>query len=213
MTALQPPRVATWLLERSDVDEPLIGDLVERYKRRPSRLWYWRQVLFAIVADIVSRIREHPLLIVRGVALGAALIWFLRWSTGPLSVSFGVFVWNWTIEHELDGLRVLIFQPSGWPLAVVWAGLLWPLAGWLVARTHRPHGVAVVIALVTAHVLFYSSQNGWLLVALGDDRPPFVRFATISAYWLTVTSVFLLIGGVLAASPHSNDRSARPLAR
>jgi hypothetical protein len=202
MTALQPPRLATSLLERLGVDEALVGDLIERFQHRRSRFWYWRQALFAILADSLGRIREHPLLIVRGVALGAALIWFLRWSTGPLSIWFGVFVWNWTIEHELDVLRVLIFQPSGWPLAVVWAALLWPLAGWLVARTHRPQGLPVVIALATTHVLFYWLHNGWLFVALGDERPPFIRFATISVYWLTMTSVFLLIGSILAAKPH-----------
>jgi hypothetical protein len=51
MTTRQPPRVALWLLSRILPDgDPLIGDLVEEFGRRGSRLWFWRQTAGAVLA-------------------------------------------------------------------------------------------------------------------------------------------------------------------
>ena len=49
MTSRQPPRPALALLERFVPDSaPVSGDLVEEFQRRPSRLWFWWQVLAVI---------------------------------------------------------------------------------------------------------------------------------------------------------------------
>jgi hypothetical protein len=51
MTRPHAPRLATALLERFVPDsDPLLGDLIEHFERRPSRSWFWWQVLTAIVA-------------------------------------------------------------------------------------------------------------------------------------------------------------------
>ena len=51
MSDRHPPRVALALLERFAPDsEPLAGDLVEEFERRPSIVWFWVQVLAAIAA-------------------------------------------------------------------------------------------------------------------------------------------------------------------
>ena len=45
-----PPRLAVGLLRRFVPDnEPLVGDLLERFAMGQSRLEFWRQVLLAIV--------------------------------------------------------------------------------------------------------------------------------------------------------------------
>jgi preprotein translocase subunit SecY len=50
MTEQQPPALATWLLKRAARgNEPLVGDLLEEYRRGRSALWYWRQVLTTVV--------------------------------------------------------------------------------------------------------------------------------------------------------------------
>ena len=47
-----PPQFATWLLLRlSCRNEALAGDLREEFQRRPSKFWYWRQVLVAITVN------------------------------------------------------------------------------------------------------------------------------------------------------------------
>jgi hypothetical protein len=51
MTLPNPPKLATWLLERLSSgyhSESLAGDLFEQYVRGRTRSWYWRQVLIAI---------------------------------------------------------------------------------------------------------------------------------------------------------------------
>jgi hypothetical protein len=50
MKTAVPPRLPFALLQRFVTDnDPLIGDLVEQFARRQSRLWFWHQVLVAIV--------------------------------------------------------------------------------------------------------------------------------------------------------------------
>ena len=72
MTA-RAPRVATWLLVRfssGPQGEAIAGDLLEQYATRNSRVWYWRQVLSAIRADIVSTVRNNRWRTAVAIALG-----------------------------------------------------------------------------------------------------------------------------------------------
>ena len=63
MTGSDPPRLAVALLHRYLHDnEPLAGDLLEGFAARQSRLWFWRQVLLAIVIhSFQQRDEERPL--------------------------------------------------------------------------------------------------------------------------------------------------------
>jgi hypothetical protein len=72
MTRTDPPRLAVALLARFlPTDNPLAGDLLERYAATGSRLWLWRQVLMAIVLrGFVPCDRERPL----GLADSPALL-------------------------------------------------------------------------------------------------------------------------------------------
>ncbi len=52
MRGSDPPRLAVALLQRFlHHNEPLAGDLLEGFAAKQSRLWFWRQVLLAIVID------------------------------------------------------------------------------------------------------------------------------------------------------------------
>lgn len=59
--SLEPPRLATWLLERFSLvvkNPPLAGDLIEAFKEGRSSSWYWRQVFWAIAVaslDLLQR--------------------------------------------------------------------------------------------------------------------------------------------------------------
>lgn len=60
MTRSDPPAVAVALLRRFlPENEPLVGDLFERFARNQSRFWFWRQVLAAIVSSAIQRRREE----------------------------------------------------------------------------------------------------------------------------------------------------------
>ena len=66
MKNLQPPRLAVALLHRFVADnEALVGDLLEEFGARQSRLWFWRQVLFALLIGPRRTAREvRPLKLV-----------------------------------------------------------------------------------------------------------------------------------------------------
>ena len=52
MTDLRPPALATWLLKHAARgNDALVGDLLEEHGRRRSLVWYWRQVLTAVVVN------------------------------------------------------------------------------------------------------------------------------------------------------------------
>jgi len=63
MTGLEPPRLALAVLRRFLPDnEPLVGDLLEGFAARRSRVWLWREVIAAMVLHALQpRDHEHPL--------------------------------------------------------------------------------------------------------------------------------------------------------
>lgn len=68
MSRSTPPRLAVALLRRFlPANEPLAGDLLERFAARPDRLWFWREVLAAVVLGAFDRRNlEHPLGLAEG---------------------------------------------------------------------------------------------------------------------------------------------------
>jgi hypothetical protein len=82
MKSNNPPVVATWLLKLFTVDsanDPLVGDLIEEYRRGRSGFWLWRQTLAAIAAGLLKALRVHPLAPVFALfwTLPMALVGFL----------------------------------------------------------------------------------------------------------------------------------------
>jgi len=62
MSAVNPPRLALWLLMHLGPAyrrEALAGDLVEDFRQGHSHAWFWRQVLNAICSGVSSSLRRH----------------------------------------------------------------------------------------------------------------------------------------------------------
>ncbi len=98
MKTLQPPALATKLLEllSSGPDSDAIaGDLIEQYREGRSAVWYWRQVILAVV---ISCIRDRTL---GGPAvLGSLLVLLLMIVSvvrHPLSLGSGLFITDITL--------------------------------------------------------------------------------------------------------------------
>ena len=71
--SLEPPRLATWLLERfspAGKNAPLAGDLIEGFKQGRSSSWYWRQVLWAIAMASAHLLRKQWGFLAYAVACG-----------------------------------------------------------------------------------------------------------------------------------------------
>ena len=201
----QPPRLATWLLKRmlsSPTRESLIGDLVERHRGGRSSLWYWRQALLAIVIDSFREVRDHKLLVIRATSVGIAVVWLLG-RTFP-TPWLGQTVWNWTVENNLDTVRMVLFRESWLIITVVIPTFFWTVGGWVVARTHRPRGMAMVFAFLAFFHLVYLGQLSRLYrlpmtTALSAYRPQLKGIFHIDGSLLLLTMVFAVVGGLLGA--------------
>ena len=104
MSTLQPPRVATWLLEylqSSPNNESLAGDLFEEYRQGRSRVWYWKEVLTAITMAVSREVVSHPLLALRAIALAWAvrfLYLYIAAATVFTSIHLLVQAWEWHVQ-------------------------------------------------------------------------------------------------------------------
>lgn len=72
MTAHRSPRFAVAVLNWLHIDDSLIGDLVEEYEARGSRLWLWTQVLAAMFFGLSGAARDPQPHQRRQVRLSAA---------------------------------------------------------------------------------------------------------------------------------------------
>jgi hypothetical protein len=72
MNNRQPPRMAVWLLRQWASPyqrESLLGDLLETYRAGRSRMWYWRQVITALILGRARALRS-----LSGTSFGTALL-------------------------------------------------------------------------------------------------------------------------------------------
>src|SRR4026207_28811 len=167
----QAPRVATWLAERfltSPRRESLIGDLVEQYREGRSATWYWGQVFRAIVVSITEELAAHKLLALRAVAVGMVTTYLLQ--IGPV-VWVGLRAEDWVIRTVVNcqatgggfWCQTLVNQFSFELVLYVACAL----TGWIVARLHRPHGVAALCVFIVAFLLWEC-----VMMALFSQHPP-----------------------------------------
>jgi len=198
----RPPRVATWLLQRltsGPEREALAGDLFEQYQRGRSAGWYAAQVLWAIAAGAVYDAGQHYVLAIRAI-----VIWYvLAWITADLAVNayglFGLWMWNWTVAHDWDVLRIIWFGRVRWgtPPLLLMSCVNAAVIGWIVARLHRRHVAAVMLTCTTAMVV-YALTSPTRLWPIVFAQTPFL--ANIH-YALAVfgAPVSFLIGGLLGS--------------
>jgi hypothetical protein len=146
----QPPRPATWLLERlgglADYD-PLIGDLAEQFAQGRSRFWYWWQTVGVIGLELVRVLRTHGLSFIAAVLAGDILTqgWMLcsSYAFEPVYASLPqVSAHPWTVAALL---RVAALQ-----LNAISNSVLTFATVWMVIRLHRAHQRAVLIVFVLA---------------------------------------------------------------
>lgn len=76
MTRKDPPKAAIWILEHlvpGETNDALAGDLLEEFRSGRSSLWYWKQVLVAVVLGYTRMLRLN----------WAAILFSFLW-TAPL---------------------------------------------------------------------------------------------------------------------------------
>jgi hypothetical protein len=180
-----------WLMERSGVAEPVIGDIVEEAAQRSSR-WRWTQVASAVWRALLSDATSHPVVLIRGIAIG----WFRL-----LPVSRTVLEWFWNavnlrwIRFVVDiGLRQHLNPLTGL-LRILLAVPLGIAVGWLVRRSSAsPTPAAVVTIIGLQRALAIPSYAHLVVNAI--DQPRFLPYAIVNGIGLTAVSASLLTGAL-----------------
>ncbi len=116
MRSSEPPALATWMLEHltlGDRKESLAGDLLEEFQRRRSVVWYWRQVLGAILVSLSNELR------VQWVAVSAQFAFAVVWT-----YAFTAFVLPWIrarylLTSDMDNPYAYIMSYSPYAY-VIW---------------------------------------------------------------------------------------------
>jgi hypothetical protein len=166
MKPSQPPALAGWLLVRlgaGSLDvESLQGDLIEQWGTRisadergcleglgRSSAWYWRQVLTAIAVGSLHEINSHRLLALRAVVTGWAVLLLAFGLLGDrVADGLANTFWDWTRE---DAYRSHVWWPF-WVSAVFMSYTGFAVSAWVVARLHRSHAMAMLLAYVVSMV-------------------------------------------------------------
>jgi hypothetical protein len=155
MNMAQPPRAATWLLRHlgcSPQNEAVLGDIIERYRQGHSRLWYWWQVAVAIVTGFATEVRLHKLLIVRGLLIGTAF---------QVVFPYGMHLIKHVVFKYLISFQRVWEYPNLFGAVPILIGVIaCAINGRVIARLHRPHRRAVILAFVVLQFLMMLKPIG-----------------------------------------------------
>jgi hypothetical protein len=157
MSTLQPPRVATWLLEHfqsSPNNESLAGDLFEEYCQGRSRIWYWKEVLTAITVGLCRELVAHPVSALRAIALTGAVRFMYLYGAAPF-----------LFRLVKPVLPPTWLEPIFGPVLLIWWTLdffLCAATGWTVARFHRAHRTAMVLIATISVFLYQLRALPWI---------------------------------------------------
>ena len=175
-------RAAVWMFEQLGLDSALLGDLLEERARGRSAVWYWRQLLTAILIGLWRSIAGHKLLALRAIATGCAVngVWFFLWSN--------------FLHIGLPLRPAMTWESSACLLLIL---LVHVMTGWAVARTHRTQAVPMVLVFALWLLLWRFADT-----AFSQTEP---RFLPHLAWYLapSVAEVIGLgIGGILGNGTH-----------
>jgi hypothetical protein len=195
----QPPWVATWLAQRlvsGPRRESLLGDLIEQYRQGRSGIWYWRQVIAAILVGSAHDLAAHKMLALRTLTIGWTLYYLF---------SFPV-TWAGSIAEDWLSQQVVLCAPESfwcqfWRNQLSVELLIYVAAavsGGIVARLHRKYWVAMLSLYAASVLLFECGMISWMVYQSGPPVP-ISRFALIVAnLTVVVRPLSVFVGGMWA---------------
>ena len=194
MTPSRPPVIAAWLLQRFaplPETDAIAGDLLEHYQHGRSRLWYWREVLVAILRGTWFEVRQHGLLLLAAVNLA--------WSvSGAWHRFLTQREYSLIVRFLLGGAQARLDQMA-WVAFLLEAPLALTM-GWTVARCAPQHRIPAVLSVAVTG-LWVSWWTVWM------DRqavwPGYHPTSVWASAWPTflLTVLVLLGGGLLTGLP------------
>ena len=171
-----------WLLSRL-VDEPLAGDLIEKYRSGRSGIWFARQVLIAALLGVW----HHPARIVAAVVIGWAVLIGYFIVVAPLNR-----LDTYLLESGFLNSSVLRVLHS----ATIWLGVTIPFlaSGWMVGRlASRTRMLPVLAFALSVSAAIFTA----LLLDTGQGRTTDWRmWLTIPLFLTTAPATAIVIGGL-----------------
>ena len=205
-------RLLELLLPSQDTDA-LLGDICEEARHRP-RLWYWKQLLAAVVVGSWQDARRHPLLALRALAtaIGTLTIYFtivaaIARALWVLS-NGGYYVGGYwltlparPIPERYDLLLVLVVNSLG-------SGI----SGWASTRFHRTYG----IALAMPYLAIMGLLSLILITAIVTDTVPGRRVRPRRGGYSSDATILgsgpvSALGGARAGGRHGAKDNAKPI--
>jgi hypothetical protein len=194
-------------LAAGEKTEALIADLVEQYQRGRSAMWYWRQVIVAIVVSFSVQAWHQRWFVTGVVALSWLLPYFYthfvwHWVV-VLDQAWYPRVMNWLLESDWDVAWRMTIWLHLWALTgtVMWCVLLATVA-WMLARWFSRYRGVVMTVFVLSNV---AQCLPYLRVALMDwVRDPgnpiwFFNVLGFATFALIATPISIICGGRLRA--------------
>lgn len=207
-----PPRLATWLLRTFTSGphaEAMAGDLVEQFRTRPSASWYWRQVISAVAADIISSAATHKWRTALAIAIGWVAYATLAVPANALWREIQPLTMDWLVRngrYTPDWILWTTLLPRSFIVYVACAAV-----GFVTARASRATGLtAVCLFAATVFVVEY----GLMAVLLASsDRPTMAAFTAwpAPAVFLIGRPISVVLGGLLGAKTAGTTRVASGL--
>lgn len=161
MKRLQPPWLAVALLNRFVPDnEPLAGDLIDEFEARQSRLWFWRQVLLAILISSFQNDREiRPLKLVGDHSTFGSVKSQMSPRNLPKRTNLS--------GSPVEGIGGLGLIALGVLVTVVVPQVWWAVLGAVLGGVV----LGIVMVVISRHRLLSSPSGGRPGVLFGEDGP------------------------------------------
>jgi hypothetical protein len=196
MTA-RPPRIATWLLVRFSSGphgEAIAGDLMEQFAARPSRLWYWRQVLSAIRAGAINTFAEH-----KGRTILAILVGWLAYFAAASPTT-------WLIRRLRPMMNGWLIDGAGvsfyWALQIqqtMIVGIACVAVGYLAATVSRRSAPAVVCVMALSVLIVEYGMMALLFSTMPAMPQNLTTIELVGPALLAISRpAGVLLGGLLA---------------
>ena len=201
------PAVATWLLIRFSSGphgEAIAGDLLEQYAAHPSRWWYWRQVLSAIRAGIVSSVRDNKWQTAGAIALGWVAYFATAFPATWLERRSRLITQVWLSDIDPQWFLWTLRAQSSFIIGMVCVAI-----GWGVAKVSRRSAPGAVCLLAMTVLIFEYGMIA-LFFATGPEPARSLSMAELvgSALFVLSRPAGILLGGLIGMRPGIQPTSA-----
>ena len=202
------PRLATWLLIRFSSGphgEAIAGDLMEQYAAHRSTWWYWRQVLSAIRADVVSTVRDNKWRTAAAIALGWLAYVATSFPATWLIRRSRLITQQWLSDISPDLFLWMLRLQSTFIISVVCLAI-----GWGVAKASRRSAPAAVCLLAMSLLMFEYGMIAFFFATATPARPLSSSELVAPALLVLSRPAAILLGGLIGMRPAIRATAATP---